>query len=126
MIVYADRTFYESEYNGGATPKIESKEFPRFSILASAEIRRYTFRRVDEMESIPEEVKYCCCEIAEKLYDFEHAKGSSGMVLQSYSNDGDTGTYKTDDMTENAIKQAIYEIVHKWLSCTGLMYCGVN
>ena len=78
------------------------------------------------MEIIPEDVQMCCCEVAEKLYLYDAAKDNNGMILQSYGNDGDTGTYKTDDLTAEAIENAVSEIIERWLIHTGLMYCGVD
>ena len=47
------------------------------------------------------------------------------MVLQSYGNDGETGTYKTDDLSESGVQRSIVKIIRKWLVNTDLMYCGV-
>ena len=47
------------------------------------------------------------------------------MILQSYGNDGDTGTYKTDDYSEEKVKAAVNDIIRRWLMHTGLLYCGV-
>ena len=77
------------------------------------------------MEEIPEAVRMCCCEIAEKLYSVESVKDENGMVLQSYGNDGETGTYKTDDLSESGVQRSIVKIIRKWLVNTDLMYCGV-
>ncbi len=126
MISYADLEFYKNSYLMGRDSKIPDKEFPYWAVLASGEIRQRTFKRVDNMTDIPEEVKMCCCEAAEKLYLAEAAKDENGMVLQSFSNDGESGTYKTDDMSETGIRRGISGIIRKWLIHTGLMYCGVE
>ena len=68
----------------------------------------------------------CCCELAEKLYSLESARDENGMFLQSFSNDGESGAYKTDDMSEVGIRRSVSGIVKKWLLHTGLMYCGVS
>lgn len=126
MISYADLDFYKNSYLMGRGSKVPDKEFPYWAVLASGEIRQRTFNRVDNMTDIPEEVKMCCCEAAEKLYLAEAAKDENGMVLQSFSNDGESGTYKTDDMSETGIQRGISRIIRKWLIHTGLMYCGVE
>lgn len=126
MISYADLEFYKNSYLMGRDSKIPDKEFPYWAVLASGEIRQRTFNRVDNMTDIPEEVKMCCCEAAEKLYLAEAAKDENGMVMQSFSNDGESGTYKTDDMSETGIQRGISRTIRKWLIHTGLMYCGVE
>ena len=60
------------------------------------------------------------------MYSAEAAKEDNGMVLQSYGNDGETGTYKVDDVSEDAVNRRATEIIRKWLLYTGLMYCGVK
>lgn len=67
-----------------------------------------------------------CCEIAEKMYSVESAKDESGMILQSYGNDGETGTYKTDELSEPGVRRSISKTIKKWLGNTGLLYCGVE
>lgn len=125
MKSYADIQFYKESYLLGRASKIPDAEFPYWAMLASGEIRNRTFGRVDGMADIPDEVRMCCCEAAEKLYVLEAAKDNNGMVLQSFSNDGESGTYKTDDMSEAGIRRGISKIVRKWLIHTGLLYCGV-
>lgn len=125
MKSYADIEFYKDSYLLGRTPKIPDAEFPYWAMLASGEIRQRTFGRVDALEDIPEEIRMCCCEVAEKLYLMESAKGENGMVLQSFSNDGESGTFKTDDMSEAGIRRGVSRCIRRWLIHTGLMYCGV-
>lgn len=125
MKSYADIEFYKDSYLLGRAPKIPDAEFPYWVMCASGEIRQRTFGRVDAMEDIPEEVRMCCCEIAEKLYLMESAKDENGMVLQSFSNDGESGTFKTDDMSEAGIRRGVSRCIRRWLIHTGLMYCGV-
>lgn len=123
MKVYADYEYYYKTYHGSKLKNDDS--FNYWMIQATSAIRNLTFGRVDQMESIPEEVQMCCCEVAEKLYIQEAAKEENGMILQSYGNDGETGTFKVDELSEEAVQKSILEIVRKWLARTGLMYCGV-
>ena len=67
----------------------------------------------------------CCCEVANKLYQHESTKDESGKILQSYSNDGESGTYLVSELTESALEKEIYKIIYRHLSLTGLMYAGV-
>ena len=125
MTAYVEYEFYANDYLNGKQNVIEEKDFSYWAFMASAEIARYTFNRIDKAEAIPDGVKFCCCELAEKLYAFENAKDDSGRMLQSYGNDGETGTYRADDMTENAVNKSIHKILRKWLGNTDLLYCGV-
>ncbi len=126
MKSYANNEFYKESYLLGRDSKIPDAEFLHWAMLASGEIRQRTFDRIDALEEIPEEVRMCCCELAEKLYSLESARDENGMFLQSFSNDGESGTYKADDMSEAGIRHSISEIVKRWLLHTGLMYCGVS
>lgn len=124
--MYADEEFYKTEYKRGKEPVISSSDFSYYGMLATARIRFRTNGNIDESATIPEEVGMCCCEIAEKICQAEKAKGENGLVLQSYSNDGDSGTFKTDEISVNAVDQAVDGIIKRWLSGTGLLFCGVK
>lgn len=126
MKSYADSEFYRIQYLLGRAPKIPDADFSYWAMLASGEIRQRTFSRMDNLEDIPEEAGMCCCELAEKMYSVESMKDESGMILQSYGNDGETGTYKTDDLSERGIRKSVDQTIRKWLANTGLMYCGVE
>lgn len=125
MKQYADTCFYNDKYLCGRSEVIPASEFSYWSMQASSEIRKRTFGNVDQMESIPDDVQMCCCEVAERLYRQESARGDNGMILQSYGNDGETGTFKTDEFSREAIDKSIDNIIRRWLLHTGLMYCGV-
>ena len=125
MKIYAELEFYHSGYLLGREPCIPDEVFPYWAMLATGDIRQRTFERVDSMDEVPEMVQMCCCEIAEKLYSVEAVKDENGMILQSYGNDGETGTYKTDNLSDSQIQKSIGQIIRKWLSNTGLLYCGM-
>lgn len=124
MKAYADLEFYHSGYLLGREPGIPDSSFPYWAMMATGEIRQRTFGRVDDMEELPEDARMCCCEIAEKLYSVDSVKDENGLIMQSYGNDGETGTYKTEDLSEKQVKKSIGQIARKWLANTGLMYCG--
>ncbi|MCI9025432.1 MAG: hypothetical protein HFG92_13535 [Dorea sp.] len=126
MKIYADTEFYRNQYLLGRTPKIPDADFPYWAMLASGEIRQRTFCRIDDLAEVLEEAGMCCCELAEKLYAVESMKDENGMILQSYGNDGETGTYKIDDLSELEVRRGITRIIRKWIGNTGLMYCGVK
>lgn len=126
MKSYADVGFYKDHYLLGRAPKIPDADFPYWAMLASREIRQRTFSRIDDLAEVPEEAGMCCCELVEKLYAAESVKDENGMILQSYGNDGETGTYKTDELSESGVRRSATRIIRKWLGNTGLMYCGVE
>lgn len=126
MTIYADKNFYLDQYLSGKEPTIPIDEIEYWLAQASRKINRRAFGKTDTLQEVPDEVKMCCCAVAEKLYQFESAKSENGMVLQSYGNDGETATYKTTDMSESAISSKVLEIIEEWLMPTGLLYCGVD
>ncbi len=126
MESYADSKFYTEDYLHRKDQIVPSEEFPYWAAQATSEVRERTFGNVDLLDNVPEDVQMCCCEVAEKLYRYEAAKGDNGLILQSYGNDGDTGSYKTDDYSQEAFAVAIDKIVRRWLVHTGLMYLGVD
>ncbi len=126
MTIYADKNFYLDQYLSGKEPTIPIDEIEYWLAQASRKINRRAFGKTDTLQEVPDEVKMCCCAVAEKLYQFESAKSENGMVLQSYGNDGETATYKTTDMSELAISGKVLEIIEEWLMPTGLLYCGVD
>lgn len=126
IMAYADETYYISVYRTGAEPPVSGPAFNFYARTATKEIRARTFGNIDESGEIPDEVKMCCCEVAEKLHNIESAKDSNGLVLQSYSNDGESGTYLASDLTDSGVSAALDGIVRSWLLDTGLMYCGVR
>lgn len=124
MTAYADIGFYINEYRRNRDGGIADSDFSYYALKATNEIRARTFGNIKADGLIPDEVRLCCCEVAEKLHDLDRAKGENGMVLQNYSNDGDSGTFLASEMTTDAIATAIDQIVRSWLLETGLMFCG--
>lgn len=123
---YADKEYYANAYHCGADVKIAGPKFDQYAMRATKEIRARTFGNIKEDAELQDEVRMCCCEVAEKLYDADCAKGENGMVLQSYSNDGDSGSFQASEMTAEGVSAAIDGIVRSWLLDIGLMYCGVR
>lgn len=124
MAAYADISFYTNNYRQNAPGGIADSEFLYYAQKATKEIRARTFGNIDEHGPVLEEVQMCCCEVAEKLHDLGSAKGDNGMVLQSYSNDGDSGTFQAAELSQEGMREAIDQIARSWLTNTGLMFCG--
>lgn len=125
VITYADEKFYATVFRGGMVPPVSGPEFDFYARLATKEIRARTFGNIRE-EEIPYEVQMCCCELAEYMAENAQKKDDNGRILQSYSNDGDSGTYQAEDLSSGAQEKEIKKIVRSWLLDTGLMYCGVK
>lgn len=121
---YTTEQFYTEQYLGGKEPNVPSSDISFWIRRATSEIRYYTFNRIDEMDALPEDVQMCCCEVMEKLYKSNLAQDSSGRVLKQYSNDGDSGTYVSEDLSESAVKKSVRNIIRRWLAHTDLLYCG--
>ena len=126
MKPYADEQFYTEVYRAGLTPPISGPQFNFYARIASKEIRARTFGKIDDGGNIPYEVKMCCCELAEKLALYEKMKDENGRILQSYSNDGDSGSFQAVDQTTMSLDKEIGQIIRSWLLDTGLLFCGVR
>ena len=79
---------------------------------------------------LSDEVKDCACELTELLYQADKSTQqviAQGGVLQSYSNDGESGTFDLSQstFTEGGKAKKISEIIHRYLGNTGLLYRGV-
>ena len=89
---------------------------------ATQKIRLYTCDNIDE-NNIPECVKMCCCELAEKLYSYEQSDNDG---VSSESVGGWSKSYESTSNKQRNLKSDIREIVYKWLSNTGLLYRGLR
>lgn len=121
---YADDKFYTEKYLLGRKPVI-STGFPFYARQASQLIDRYTFGRLKGLEEIPEDVRMCCCELAEAEFLREKQQREAGGKTSEK-----IGTYSVSFGTvqESAAATAREQrgIVLKWLEDTGLCYQGVN
>ena len=124
MNVYADDDFYQNTYLAGRAPIIRTG-FSFYAREASRILDQYTFGRLTELSGIPDEVKLCCCELAELGYQQEaKAKQTEGGKTSEK-----VGTYSVTFASEQDSKQAAAmqtrRILAKWLGNTGLLYQGV-
>lgn len=123
MTIYADETYYTSTYLAGRAA-ILTAAYVYYFREASKIIDVYTFGNIDP-GSYPDEVKMCCCELAETLYaaDKEAAKsiGKTSESVQGWSVSYQSGTERKQ---EQDTKQ--HDIIFKWLSGSGLLFSGVR
>ena len=121
--MYASYGYYESTYLMERESKIPEDDFCFWEKQAERVLNQYTFSRLaSNLGLITTEVKACTCELAELLYQAD----KSG-VLQSYSNDGESGTFDLSQsiFTEEGKARKTKEIIHRYLGDTGLLYQGV-
>ena len=123
MGIYADNSFYTDEYLQGRNPTI-SAGFNYYARNASKIIDLYTFGRLEGVGGIPKDVKFCCCELAELIFENETQSRDIGNKtserIGSYS-----VSFSSKADSEDAFKSKQYDIVIKWLGNTGLCYRGL-
>lgn len=125
MTVYADHEFYTNEYLAGKSAAVTAADFAYYARQASAVIDRYTHGNINN-EDIPEQVKYCCCELAELMHSAETSKAAQKAGISSESVQGWSQSYESSESRRNALRSSQRECIYKWLSNTGLLYSGVT
>ena len=128
MTPYADAAYYTGTYLSGREQSIPSAQFPYYARDATMRIHQRTYGRVPE--TVPEEVKLCCCELAELTYQAEKAsKATEGGTVASESNGGWSKTYVTaadGKASAETLNAKAENVMQKWLGDTGLLYLGVD
>lgn len=129
--MYVEYDYYISGYLIGKEPVISAVDFPYWEKQAERVLNKYTFSRLaQKCDLITDEIKDCTCELSELLYRADRAcrqADEQGGFLQSYSNDGQSGTFDLSHSvyTEEGKKKKIREIIYRYLGNTGLLYAGV-
>lgn len=127
MKILAESEFYSGTYKDTMGEiKIPLESFKRWAIQASNLIRVRTFGNINE-ENIPESVQFCCCELAEHLYQCDKRDYESGSDGVASEKDGSWSvTYESrENVSKNDAKKSD-GIIYNWLANTGLLYCGVR
>ena len=123
--------YYESKYLLDREPVIPEDDFQFWEKQAQRILNQYTFNRlVLATGLVTDEVKDCACELAELLYQADKSAQQAleqGGVLQSYSNDGESGTFDLSQsvFTEEGKRKKTREIIQRYLGHTGLLYRGI-
>lgn len=127
MNIYADEEFYKGEYLCGRAAVITAA-YPYYFREASRIIDRYTFGSIGGLDgdSIPEEVKMCCCELAEMHFTETTSQAARSVGIASESVQGWSVTYESKTARSEALSAAQGECVKKWLGGMGLLYSGVR
>ena len=129
--MYANYGYYESRYLMDLEAKIPEEDYPFWEKQAERVLNQHTFSRLAaNFGLLTNEVKDCTCELAELLYQadkYAKREAEQGGPLQSYSNDGESGTFDLSQSvyTESGKQKKIKEIIHRHLGNTGLLYMGV-
>lgn len=110
-------TFDDYGTTGGA---LAEAEFNRLEYRAEKILDNHTQGRLQNADTIPEEVKRCMFELV--TYLSSAAENGAISAVSSFGNDGYSVTYAEQ---KNAAQQ-IYDIIYDYLSDTDLMYCGVD
>lgn len=115
VTIYATKDDYTA-YLQGKEAVIDTASLPFFLTKASLYIKKHTFGNVPE--TIPDEVKYCTCEIAENLFN----EASAGKQIKSETVGGYSRTF-ADNKTD--FEKQRLTILKAWLGDTGLLFKGV-
>lgn len=125
MNLYADYTFYASEYRGNLT----DEEFDKSVIPASAYVRRITFGRADDNMEM-EEVKLATCAVCELLANDEKVRSKHlGRAVTSENTDGYSVSFESGGNGETAddlLHKKMYNTAALFLDPTGLLCMGVE
>ena len=121
--MYVEYSYYESGYLLGRDSVVPEKEFSYWEKQAECVMNA-------NCNLITDQVRDCTCELAELLYRADKSaqrEAEQGGPLQSYSNDGESGTFDLSQSvyTETGMQKKIREILYRHLGNTGLMYAGV-
>ena len=121
-MVYVTEEYYQSEYLCGRDSALE-ESFLYYAAKASQKIDQYTYGRLKSGWDVTDDVKICCCELAEYLYSCDD-KEKQTAGLKSYSNDGDSGTFDTESFSREEKEKKIRSIIRAYLSDSGILYQG--
>ena len=125
--MYVNYGYYEAKYLCDREPVVLEDDFRFWEKQAARVVDQYTFGRLASNSGlVTGDVKECICELTELLYQADKIVQQAGM-LQSYSNDGESGTFDLSQstFTEDGKTKKIREIIHRYLGNTNLLYRGV-
>jgi len=118
-VPYVDYEYYVSGYLLGREPAVPEKVFSYWEKQARSEIDKRTFGRIKADETlVSDQVKDCCCEIAELLYQAD-------SVVQQSLQEGAPGPLSQSTYTESGKSGKVREIIYRYLGNTGLLYAGI-
>ena len=120
MTLYADFNFYQNTYKG----TMGENDFTKQIAKASAKIKAMTFGRIDE-SNVPDEVKYCACDLADKCYVASRSEGKQSETVGAHSvSYANGGTTSQEDIYRSVIRDYLSEVYTS--DGTPLLYGGVD
>ena len=121
MKVYADAAFYTDKYLLGRKPVI-SAGFDYYARSVSRIMNNLTFGRIDKLPELTDDIRMCCCELAESCYTNEKERTAAGGKT-SEKNGTYSVTYSEKVLSRYDVDPVdTMRIINKWLSETGLLY----
>lgn len=126
-MIYADYGYYQTRYSKEDSGLRDQKDFDIYAKKASVFMDYITAGRITDVIAESENLKDCCCDMAEQIYKFEKARDNeSGGLVASWSNDGESGTYNLNEsvVSESAHRRKMAEIARAYLLQFGLLYRG--
>lgn len=114
-MAYATYTDYTT-WLSGRTAKIVATDFPFYANKATRLMDKITVGKTKESLTVLDEMKNCCCELAEMLL----AEESRNRNVKSENNDGYSVTYDETQTVDSRAK----DICLEYLLDTGLLYKG--
>lgn len=135
-MMYTVYSYYSDKFGGSLIPK---EEWRRAAGLASDYLDAATFGRLSDgvPEEFAEQVKRCCCALAEAIYSFQLGNGDAsgnsgkpktqetiGAYSVSYASTGSTISALLNG-AEAGLQDYLHSICMRYLGRTGLLYRGV-
>jgi len=77
MKIYADAEFYTGQYLLGRKPVIGAG-FDYYARSASRIMNHFSFGRIDKLGELTDDIRMCCCEVAELCYTQEKNQRAAG------------------------------------------------
>jgi hypothetical protein len=119
VLNYTDYVYYQNTYKGDLIP---SNKFELYSRKATQYIKINTFERIDELD-IPDEVKMCCCELAELEYKSDNIAKTDGVTSEKVGEY--SVSYESTQTIRDNKQKDMRNVLKLWLANTGLLYRGL-
>lgn len=121
-MIQVDYSFYEESYAGRIIPDEQALKQP--IMKANIYLDQCLHRKPEEKEE--QLVKLCLCEVSDLIYQEDSQRQEhGGRKIQSENTDGYSVSF-ADSGEEELLNRKLYDVIHRYLSRTGLLYLGVN
>lgn len=99
---------------------LSEEQFKRYELKARVKLDYYTQNRLENLETIPEKIKYLMYELITIIYSEDENKKDKGIV-QSVSNDGYSVTY--ENVNPNEENESLEVKLHSLITEYATEYC---